>query len=441
MQVPVKHTMKTRLPYDYSPLPQGSIRLLYLEPNGYGDLATLRVAHFDNLPRYFALSYAWAAEPRKVPIQVDRRVLYIGPSLAAALQQLQNIATKNLVCDGLVSWLWIDSLCINQEDVLERSHQVQVMGLIYSRAVRTLIWLGPTSDLEPAFVLIDQIYDVFREENPRARFLAEIPLRLYSDRRHATLCLPAWHDELWEHLTRLSQLPWFSRTWVIQEVTLSRADPVVFYGSHRYPWDRLAWAASWLRRNGYLRLAQVPSQMQNVDTMSNIRRSRSRWHLDALLLATSVKCHASNPRDKVYSLLGLAIEALGPSCVPRELYPDYELDVVQVYARVSRFLFEKSKVLAILTRASGVPGSAIHTRQRKLMLEHLPSWVPDWSDFTVAKREVVKSLSWVEHPSSVGTATLGFPKHYNASTDFPQSYSILLIRCYSESLASGSIRS
>ena len=408
--------MERRPPYSYSPLATGSIRLFDLKATAAdGNFGLLKTTSLDEAPPYYALSYAWGAETQHISIQVDGKVLYVTSSLAAGLRQLQALATERPVCGTMIQWIWIDKICINQDDVSERSRQVRLMGRIYSSAVQTLIWLGPTIEPCSAFVLIDQIYGVFQKENPCAMYLADVPFQLYSDQRHIALGLPAWHNELWQRLVDLLRLPWFTRTWIVQEVVLSRADPVIIYGPHRYPWHRLGWASSWLRRNGYLRLPQVPSQMQNIDTMSNLRRSSACWPLEALLLITSVKCHAGDPRDKVYALLGLAAEYQNLFRLPNELYPDYELDVVQVYTRVGRLLLRNSETLALLSRASGLYGEVSWPRQRKFKLEHLPSWVPDWSDFAVTEREVAKNLSWISHPNTAGPATLGFLEQYNAS--------------------------
>ncbi|KAG9230450.1 hypothetical protein BJ875DRAFT_385109, partial [Amylocarpus encephaloides] len=214
------------------------------------------------------------------------------------------------------------------------------------------------------------------------------------------------------------ELPWFTRTWIIQEVALSQEDPLILQGQHMYPWNRLGWASSWLRRNGYLRLAQIPNQMQNVDTISNIRRSRCCWRLDALLVATSIKCHATDQRDKVYALLGLAAENKDMSSQPDELCPNYELDVTHVYTRVTLFCLREYKELSILTRAMGVSSDASQD-QRKYKVGLLPSWVPNWCDFTVVERDVAKSFSWLSHPNNANAATLGFPEHYKASFGLP----------------------
>ena len=162
--------------------------------------------------------------------------------------------------------------------------------------------------------------------------------------------------------------------------------------------------------------------MQNVDTISNIRRSETRWRLDALLVTSSTNFHATDQRDKVYGLLGLAAESQDVARTPDALRPDYDLDVVQVYEKVASFIFWEYKSLSTLTLTSGVAGDVSRT-QRKQILEKLPSWVPNWCDFAVRDREIAKGLNWITYSATGGPATLGFPEHYNASAQFPASLS------------------
>jgi hypothetical protein len=405
--------------YIYSPLANDSIRLLSFNATSDSLSGILKTFNLTDAPPYFALSYAWATQDQDVPLKVDDRLLFVSLSLAGAIRQLQESTIKDSAIDTRVKWVWIDKICINQDDLGERSGQVQIMGSIYSQAIRTLIWLGPDSDsCSAAWGLIDQIYNVFQQENPFAKLVADISFRMYSERNHAASGLPGWDHELWRHLRNLFELPWFTRIWIIQEVALSRGDPIFLHGQHRYPWYRLGWVSSWLRRNGYFRLAQIPNQMQNVDTISNIRRSRTHWRLDALLIATSIKCQATDQRDKVYALLGLAAESQDPAYVSDELRSNYELDIAEVYTKVALFFLREYKSLSILTRASGVSGNLSHA-QRKYQLELLPSWVPNWCDFTVVERKVAKSLSWLSHPVTTDSAALGFPEQHNASAGLP----------------------
>ncbi|PVH68035.1 HET domain-containing protein [Cadophora sp. DSE1049] len=411
--------MESPPPYIYSHLAGDSIRLLGLSTPSDCLSGTLKSVKLNDTPPYFALSYAWDKQTQNVPLQVDGQVLSVSPSLRDAIRRLQWLTTEDAALDTPVKWVWIDRICINQEDFSERSRQVQLMSSIYSQAIKTLIWLGPDFEsCSAAWQLIDQIYILLQRENPGATVAADIPFQMYSDRNHEATGLPAWDDELWRHLRKLFELPWFTRSWIIQEVAVSRDDPIILHGQHRYQWHRLGWASSWLRRNGYLRLAQIPNQMQNVDTIFNIGRSGTRWRLDALLVATSIKCHATDQRDKVYALLGLAAENHCLPSVPDALRANYELEVAQVYTRVALFLVREYKTLSVLTRASGVSGDASQAL-RKYKFERLPSWVPNWCDFAVMERDVAKSLSWLFPPNNANAATLGFPEHYNASSRLP----------------------
>ncbi|KAI2468564.1 heterokaryon incompatibility protein-domain-containing protein [Annulohypoxylon bovei var. microspora] len=401
----------------YNHLPLGHIRLLNVNSDKPGVFSGhLKTVPLDDAPSYFALSYRWEKDKQDVPIHIDGMPLLIGPSLADALRRLAELGAQEtgLNQDIHVKWAWIDRICINQDDIQERSRQVHYMGSIYARAVRTLIWLEPDFETLLAWQLISQIYDIFRKENSYAKCITDIPFRMYSDEHHAALGLPGWHDSSWQSLRRLFRQSWFTRVWIIQEVVLSREDPVIFCGLFRYPWDRLAWAASWMRRNGYLRLPQIPNEIQNVDTIANIRRCPDLWRLDALLVTTSVKCHATDPRDKVYALLGLAMESKAPNGIPHDLMPDYRLEVWQVYTNVAKFLLQEYKTLSSLTRTTGVIGDKSRA-QRQQEFEQLPSWVPNWCDFTVVERVVMKSLSWVPFSGRTEIQALGFPRLYNAS--------------------------
>jgi hypothetical protein len=74
-------------------------------------------------PAYFALSYVWGARDSDTFIHVDGARTSIRPNLLVALQQLQD--------HQVFSWLWIDALCINQNDDTERSWQVNLMRQIF----------------------------------------------------------------------------------------------------------------------------------------------------------------------------------------------------------------------------------------------------------------------------------------------------------------------
>jgi hypothetical protein len=172
-------------------------------------------------------------------------------------------------------------------------------------------------------------------------------------------------------------------------------------------------AAQWVFATG-------PDSELDVERRHDIQHSEisDPWRLDALLVTTSIKFHATDQRDKVYGLLGLAVESQDPGGLPEALRPDYGLDVAQVYLKVASFILWEYSTLSAMTRTSGV-ASDVSRIQRKHNFKLLPSWVPDWCDFTVVQREAAKGLSWLSYSNTADMTTLGFPEHYCAAASLP----------------------
>jgi hypothetical protein len=123
--------------YRYFPLAEPtSIRLLDVERGSGDDPISARLTHAKlNGRPYEALSYEWGVKGENNPsIFLDGVEIHIRQNLWSALWNIREV-DRDLV-------LWIDALCINQSDIKERSHQVQMMGKIFSYATRVLAWLG-----------------------------------------------------------------------------------------------------------------------------------------------------------------------------------------------------------------------------------------------------------------------------------------------------------
>lgn len=138
----------------YTPLDHKSrqIRLLRVLPKSPEQISELTFIHCEltvhtldakHPPPYTALSYVWGLEPPKgqqadspttTIIVNDERIL-ARPNLLHALRSFQDRADEG--------HLWVDAVCINQGDWVEKEVQIALMGDIYSLAVRTIIWLGP----------------------------------------------------------------------------------------------------------------------------------------------------------------------------------------------------------------------------------------------------------------------------------------------------------
>lgn len=151
--VKLGHRHPERVFWQFPPLDSQSndIRLLALMPGvGKTMIRCKQVnASLDDDISYEALSYAWGDPHSKAFIEFESLPFPITANLYSALQQLRPISAPR--------YLWIDALCIDQTNVSEKSHQVQLMGDIYKRAARVLVWLGEADeDSDLAFHILTE---------------------------------------------------------------------------------------------------------------------------------------------------------------------------------------------------------------------------------------------------------------------------------------------
>lgn len=123
----------------YSPLSveNSEIRLLSLLPGKFGDLVECRI-QIENLRqtdlKYQTLSYVWGDSSIRTPILVDGRIEQVTANLGSALKYMRQ--------EDVETVLWIDAICINQENLEEKTHQISIMGDIYKRCTEVKMWLG-----------------------------------------------------------------------------------------------------------------------------------------------------------------------------------------------------------------------------------------------------------------------------------------------------------
>ena len=127
--------------YSYSPLPPRTIRLLHLMPHdGNGDLIRCHLIEYsiqetwERADLYEALSYCWGGSDKPCSISIGESCLPITANLHAALLRLRHRLIGR--------FLWVDAVCINQDDKVEQAQQVRFMAEIYSKASRVIVWLG-----------------------------------------------------------------------------------------------------------------------------------------------------------------------------------------------------------------------------------------------------------------------------------------------------------
>jgi len=191
-------------------------RLIHILPGEFSSPIECYLNHYtlDECPEYECLSYCWGLSTDKVPVVCNEATLHITPSLESALHYLRDENDPRTI--------WIDQIAINQEDTEERTQQVRIMRTIYENAVRTIAWLGePTADSDLAIEYCKRVLStMFTDEE----FLNQVNEGRAGKRAGSVRLIKAefaktitTEEEV--ALARLVKRPYFSRMWVIQEVT------------------------------------------------------------------------------------------------------------------------------------------------------------------------------------------------------------------------------
>lgn len=277
--------------------------------------------------------------------------------------------------------LWIDQLCINQDDLQERGNQVKIMHLIYKRAVRTVVFLSSGEGHEPSKTSLS---------------VPKLFLQLRRAYKHGEGDVLKEFQSLFSHL-------WFQRVWILQEIGMSDVLKVkVYYKGKTVKWDMLSLAATLLGAYSpgcRYDLIQLPpsvprhamiiskwtalgnsgySHLSNIDRYGKMSYDSNRWLYSRLLLWVEPRlaevlqdsrfCLATDPRDKVYSLLNMISIDQRRDEFAWLLDIDYSISVVEVYTRAARYSIETEHTLEIMCFKEGAAATP-----------NLPSWVPDWT--------------------------------------------------------------
>ncbi|KAF7509916.1 hypothetical protein GJ744_007230 [Endocarpon pusillum] len=142
------------------------IRLILLEPGDKSDQISCKLIHvpLSWRTRYEALSYNWGDSNKRASVVCDGQTISVTANLHSALRDLRFTDRQRI--------LWADCICINQNDLEEKSAQVKMMGQIYATARRTVVWLGEASDdIKGAFSTLEKAYP---------RVLLHLPIYFFS---------------------------------------------------------------------------------------------------------------------------------------------------------------------------------------------------------------------------------------------------------------------
>ncbi|KAL5320087.1 hypothetical protein ACEPPN_013149 [Leptodophora sp. 'Broadleaf-Isolate-01'] len=388
----MSHLTSHRKPPPYEPL--HAIRLLRISPKRRqspfsGELESFALN--ESCPRYVAVSYTWGKTTHRETMLINGYEVAVLPSIFAFLKLVQYL--PEFAPD---TWWWIDSICIDQSDEREKMAQVAIMGSIYLRAHKTVVWLGEeveavvggegegrvgteAEDSRDCRRAVDNLFRLCNELDKARRKTR----RLKGNDIQSQIDVDnAWMGEIrhlraadsgldWGAVKRFLLRPWWRRVWTLQEFLIS--DRLDFYCGSRsisrrdcmdavyaaygcqagdsHLLGRAAYHAAWNRRRMEQWYASRKSEISLLATLAFVG-----------------ECRATQEKDRVYSVLEIAKDSAMIGQLPSTA------TVEDVYSAVAKGFIRTYDSLDVICYAHLFNHSArgVHSKPA------LPSWVPDW---------------------------------------------------------------
>ena len=349
-------------PYEYTTIDKeaSEIRLMTILPGVFGSEVRITIQNHaftkSRIPMYEALSYAWGSNQRSAKIRIETidgdRTLAVTSNLAEALQHLR-FETRPRV-------LWIDAICVDQQNVPERSHQVSRMVDIYRSASPVLIWLGP--EFASSDVAMRELSTL--GSTMRVDWGSKEIIPLSGDSYPVWQATPypfSGHGSVSRSIEALLDRLWFKRLWIWQEVRLAKIGTKILCGDKIMLWETFRNAMWDFRLKGGNWGYKFVSLINHISDFCNYRRPQS---LILDILEVTKNCTYSDPRDRIHAILNLAY----PDEI-RGFEPDYSKSTEEVFRNFVMSYTSTHGTLKLLS----------HCEMRELKAVDLPSWVPDWT--------------------------------------------------------------
>ncbi|KAF2800317.1 HET-domain-containing protein, partial [Melanomma pulvis-pyrius CBS 109.77] len=297
-----------------------------------------------------ALSYTWGDGDNTRKILLNGICKEVSNNLEEALRTLRSLRETEL---GMR--YWVDSLCIDQDNLCERNHQVKRMRDIYSRARAVIVWLGREEGVDRDAVKV--MHNLCRNPHTNPLLIAR-----------------QFPRNEWDALCAFMERPYWNRSWIIQELAMNHNSTLLLCGKLKLTRRMIRMGVVFwqeiLRVSGY----ETHQSDHYLDSESALWLSASRVYrlikltsdshlegrLDELLNLVR-RADATDKKDKIYGILGL-LEAT----ISSKIIPDYSLSEQQVYTEFMISLVSTTKRLEKIIYGG-------------ISLEKgWPSWVPDW---------------------------------------------------------------
>ena len=361
----------SKVPYHSLSKTDHEIRLLKILPDsgsGFVEcelLPAVSLATVHN--QYLALSYYAGSAKNTKPIKVNGVKSNVFANLHHALTIARHYWETHAELPEFL--LWADQICINQFDLAERSHQVGFMRDIYHNAKTTLICLSTSERNGDGMRWFAELKDIVAQGTI-------IDCLITNSYTGFAKGMTGFFD--------IATSPWWGRAWVFQEFMVSR-HATFLYGRYVMPHDDLSELASAIcsiiESTSVARLVknrlpplkesryvghQMLKSAENIGRMLTVRREEHNTNDLKRLLIYTRHCNASDERDRIYSVLGLASPGYG-------IMPDYSPD-----NDIMKLLVETTRSIIVFEDSLSVLSNLEWFRESKNESAQLPSWVIDW---------------------------------------------------------------
>lgn len=345
-------------------------------------------------PEFNALSYVWGNPNDKTNIVINSKPVAVTCNLESALRHLRDWHIEET--KGFP--IWVDAVCINQDDTYEQSEQVGIMGNIYRRASRVFSWLGEgNKDTDWAIPLIRRGFSAEDKYEPIV-YMHASALKVPSQRRriHVIVFVDLCNREYWY------------RFWILQEIVLARLSPTLLVGTCSLSYDDFSNASRRAHRfvvDSGIYLGRPCSRVFDEKLYANAHR-RSLPYLNQgnrryfeptkhLLKIREDLCarghvhvadvfwrqkeidywRASDPHDYVYALRGM-LDSEAQSLIP----VDYSADPLQAYHHATVAILSSPSTYA--SRESYNFSDIVESLPFCLVTgpNKVPSWVLDFAN-------------------------------------------------------------
>lgn len=375
---------------------QQQIRLLKVEYNDDPDSplqCSFESANLGDNPAYVALSYRWGRTNSRYHILIDGELVQVTQNLYQALIEMRKRG---------IYLVWVDALCIDQREGLERHNQFRKLTRIYSRAQYVFSWLGRSNDLIKSMKstldalhqyrastemlesttdqrnALQDLYDLWSRSTVASKrqvqyvrvaetvstHVAESVRKIAPDIADSEIRLQSKHTEFLNALYTVLDNEYWQRAWVLQELTMAGRIEI-HYNDLELEWDLFAEIVEELYQ--LHEEGDFPHLTPNHRHVCNIVRLRPQLQRTKLPLITVLRMSygtkATRPCDKVYSLIGLCADD------HKFVVTTEEIDLRTLQLRMTQNYIRETKNLDLICLK-------LHHEDDSLS-DALPSWVPN----------------------------------------------------------------